>query len=138
MPNTPPNLMANGTINVCRFVKLDTTTDNKCVQATANSKIIGVAQEGSNKAPLSDVVSTNYAAEAGEELRLFGDGDVCLLEAGDVVTVGDLLKSDSVGRGVPVAGGSTVEYTGAVALQAAAAAGVKIQVQVQIGNLTTV
>ena len=131
MPNTPPNLMANGAIRPSRFVQLDTSADKKVIEGTANCKLIGVAHEGTNYPPLSDLSITAYAAEAGEYLKMYGDGDVCLLEAGDAITMGDRLKSDSAGRGVAIATtGTTIQQFGAVALQTASAAGEKILVQV--------
>lgn len=131
MPNTPPHLMANGNIRPSRFVKLDTSADKKVVEGTANAQIIGVSMEGTNYPPLNDLSITAYAAEAGQYMQMYGDGDVCLLEAGDAITMGDRLKSDSAGRGVAIAtSGTTIQQIGAVALQTAAAAGELILVQV--------
>ena len=133
MPATPPHLMANGDINPCRFVKLDTSGDHYGVQATANSQIIGVSMEGTNYPPLSDVTVSTLAASQGQYFKLFGDGEACLLEAGAAVSMGDRLKSDSVGRGVAIATtGTTNQNMGAVAMAAAAAAGEKIPVQVLV------
>ncbi len=128
MPNTPPQLIAGGTIYTCRFVKVSTAADDTCLQGSANCETIGISQSGSNKAPLSDVVSTNYAAESGETLEIYGDGDVCLLEAGAVITRGALLASDGNGCGTTATAGQNV---GAIALQSASASGVKIRVQVR-------
>ncbi len=131
MPNTPPNLMANGNIYPCRFVKLDTSADFKVIQATANSDILGVSQEGSNYPPLSDLSVSAYAAQAGQNIRLFGDGDVCLVTAGGVITRGDKLKSDANGKAVSIATtGTTLQKYGGIALQSAAAEDEKILIQV--------
>ncbi len=128
MPSTPPQLVARGNIKPSRFVMLDTANDHSGLQATANAEIAGVAQEGSNQAPLSDLVMTTYAAQAGESFRLFGDGDECLIEAGSAIVRGDRLKADSDGRGVPIASsGTTLQNIGAVAQASAAAAGEKIR-----------
>lgn len=124
MPNTPANLMANGTIRPSRFVKGDITADFKCLEADANDEVIGVSMEGSNYPPLSDLVSTTNAATQGQYVKLYGEGDVCLLEAGAAVTRFDKLKSDADGRGVAIASsGTTLQNIGARALQSAAAAG---------------
>lgn len=131
MPNTPMNLMANGDIYPSRFVKPDVSADFKCLQATANSDIIAVSQVGSNYPPLSDLVTDAKAAEADQWIQLFGDGDTCLVEAGDAITRGAKLKSDAVGRAVSIAAaGTTLQNYGAVALQSATAAGELILVQV--------
>lgn len=139
MPNTPPNLMAAGNIYPSRFLKMSSTAF-KCEQAAANGVVIGVSQEGTNYPPINDTLITiaGYAAIAGQNIRIFGEGDECLLELGDTVTAGQLLKSDANGKGVPIltnAGASTPQYYGARALQGGAS-GEKIRVQVTIGTLT--
>jgi hypothetical protein len=131
----PPQLQANGNIYPSRFVQIDTTAPNKCKQAAANSKIIGVSQVGTNYPPLSDLTVSAYAAAAGQNVELFGIGQVCHIEAGDVVTAGDYLKSDSVGRGVPIlTTGTTLQRYGAIALEAATAAGQMIRCYVFFGS----
>lgn len=117
MANTPSSYLAGGTIRTARFVKI--TAAHTVSEADANEKVAGISQVGSNKAPLSDLVSTNYAAEVGEQLQTYGPGDECLITAGDTITAGDRLKSDADGQGVPVAGtGTTLQEYGAIALDA--------------------
>ncbi len=131
MPNTPPTLMAAGDILPSRFVKL--TGDHKAQQAGDNDVVIGVAQEGGNRPPLSDLVTTVKAAESGQTFQLYGDGDVCLVEAGAAIQPGDRLKSDANGRAVPIATtGTTIQNIGAIALEAASAAGELVRCQVKI------
>lgn len=116
---------ASGNISPSRFVTL--SGEQTVAQAGDNQEIIGVAQEGSNKAPLQDYVSTVYAAETGQQLEVYSTGELCLVEAGAAITAGQLLKSDSQGRAVPVATtGTVIQNYGAVALQSATAAGQKI------------
>lgn len=130
MPHASPNLVARGNISPCRFVMLDTATDNGATQATANAEVIGISCEGADRPPLADLITTNYAARDGETFRLHGDGDITTLEAGDTVTAGDNLKSDSSGRGVPIATtGTTIQKIGAKALESGTV-GEKIRVQV--------
>jgi hypothetical protein len=132
MPNTPPNLVAGGNIYPCRFVKLSTSYDMTALQAGANESVIGVSQEGTNYPPLSDLTVSAYAAADGQNMRMYGEGDICMIEAGDVITRGGKLKADSVGRGVPIlTTGTTRQNIGAIALQSAAAAGEKILCQVR-------
>ena len=131
MPNTPVHLKAGGDIYPCRFVMLDTSADHTGLQATANGVIIGVAQEGSNYPPLNDLVTTHKAATSGEYFRLYGDGDQCLVEAGEAFDRGTRLKADANGKAVAIlTTGTTRQNIGAVALASAAAAGEKIPVQV--------
>lgn len=132
MPNTPPNLVAGGNIYPCRFVKLSTSYDMTALQAGDNEDAIGVSQEGTNYPPLSDITVSGYAASSGQNMRMFGLGDVCLVEAGDVIVRGAKLKSDTNGKAVTIAStGTTVQKVCAIALQSAAAAGEKILCQVR-------
>ncbi len=131
MPNTPPNLMASGNIYPSRFVQIDSSYAKKVKLGSANCQCLAVAHEGTNYPPLNDLSLTAYAAQDGEYIKIYGDGDVCLLEAGDAITTGGRLKSDSVGRGVAIATtGTTIQQFGAVALESADAAGEMILVQV--------
>ena len=131
MPSTPPQLMADNTIGVSKFVKFD-ATEGKANLATANSQNIGVSQEGTRIAPLSDLVSATEAAQAGEMFRLYGQGDICLVECGTTVAYGDKLVSDANGDAEPMAtSGATLEQISGVALQAGVD-GEKILIQVQL------
>jgi len=119
------SLRATGNIGPSRFVTI--SGEQTANQAGDNQDVLGVAQEGSNKAPLQDYVSTVYAAQAGEQLEVYSAGELCLVEAGAAITAGQLLKSDASGRAVAVATtGTVIQNYGAVALQGAAAAGQKI------------
>jgi hypothetical protein len=132
MPNTPPLLVAGGDIYPSRFVTMSTSEDNTGIQSTANSEIIGISQVGTNYPPLSNIITPpTVAAEDGQPFRLFGDGEQCLVEAGGVITNGELLKADGDGKAVEIATtGTTIQNYGAVALQSASADGVMILVQV--------
>jgi hypothetical protein len=134
MPNTPPRLVAGGTINPCRFVKMSTAADDRCLEADANEDVIGVSYEGGKYAPLSDLVTTNPHAIAGDPVGLYGDGDQCLLELGADAVRGNKLKSDADGKGVPIATtGTTLQRYGAMALESGKS-GEKIRVFVQLGS----
>jgi len=148
MPNTPPNLMAGGNIYPSRFVMLDSSNGFKCVQATASpvNKLIGISQEGTDYPPINDtdhITVAGYAAVSGEGIRIYGDGDCCLLEivSGQTITPGQFLIPDSNGKGTAVGTGATTQHVGAVALQATTAtsiAGEKIMVQVKVTPYTYV
>ena len=115
---------ASANITPSRFVTLSGA--KTVAQAGDNGEIIGVAQEGSNKAPLQDMVSTVYAAETGQSLEVYSTGEVCLVEAGGTINAGNLLKSDSQGRAVAIAtSGTMMQNSGAIAL-AGGATGEKI------------
>ena len=136
MPSTPPQIMARGDIHTCRFVKIDPATDQSALECGANIRPIGISYEGSDYPPLSDVAVSDHAARDARYMGLYGEGDICLIEAGDAVVRGNLLKADANGRGVPISiVGAVTEHYGAVALQSAAALGEKIRCQVTIGAM---
>jgi hypothetical protein len=128
-------LVARGNILPSRFVRLDTASENGCVQAGDNTDVIGIAQAGTNKPQVTGLVDATYAAESGQQVMVAGLGSICLLEAGGTVTPGQYLKSDSQGRGVAVAtSGTTIQNYGAIALQGGSS-GDKIRVMVIIGKV---
>lgn len=136
MSQTGPQLVANGNIRPFRFVKIDTTAGNSHfgLEADANDKLIGVCGGETNQPPLSDLVSTNYHAQAGQHIKLHPDGEETLLQLGGTVVQGDRLKSDNDGQGVVIATtGTTIQHYGAIALEAGDS-GERIRVQVLIGS----
>ena len=92
MPITSPNVLANGNIFPSTAVMPDTTVagGNNVVQATANARCLGIAYEGSREAPIPSV-TTPYAAQQGDAIKIYGDGDECLALLGGSVAVGDFL-----------------------------------------------
>ena len=134
MPNTPPRLVAGGTIYPCRFVKMSGVADDRGLQATANDVLIGVSYDGGKFSPLSDLVTDNPHAQAGDSIGLYGDGEQCLLELGDTVVRGNRLKADADGKGVAIATtGTTIQQYGAIALESGIA-GDKARVFVLLGS----
>lgn len=131
MPNTPITIKAGGNISPSRFVMFDTSNDFTGLQATANARTIGVSQRGTRNAPISDVADSGYAAISGDTIQLYGPGDNgVLLELGDTVVRGGLLKADANGKGVPIATtGTTIQQIGARALQSGSS-GERIQVEI--------
>jgi hypothetical protein len=128
MPTNGPQLLANGNIAPCRFVKIDTGagTDDY-------AHVIGVSGQGTNQPPLSDLISTQFHAQAGDPIRVHPDGDVCLLEIGAAVTQDQRLKADVNGAGVPIAtSGAALQQIGAIALESSTVVGSRIRVQVKI------
>lgn len=125
-----PNLVAKGNILPSRFVKFDGTNDYGVIQGTANARVAGIASEAGRECPLPSV-STMYAAQSGDPIHVYGDGEQCLLELNDTVVPGAVLKSDGNGYGVNWdVTGTTTQEGGAVALQGGVA-GDKIRVQVK-------
>lgn len=135
MPNTPPRLVAGGNINPCRFVKMSTAADDRCLECDANEAPIGISYPEGRYAPQSDIVVTNYHAIAGDSVGLYGDGDQCLLELGSGgATRGGRLKADADGKGVAIATtGTTIQNFGAIALESGSE-NEKIRVFVLLGS----
>jgi hypothetical protein len=128
---TSPNLIANGTIACSTFVKVDSSTSFKCIQAAANTDWpIGISQEWADAAPIPGA-STN-AAVAGEQVKIYGLGDICLLQSTTAGwTAGDKLTSNSTGQGVTASGSNVF---GAIALETISGSALG-RVQVIIGLL---
>ncbi len=107
MPTVNPTYIAGTTINPCRIVTMtpaiaDTHTTTPTAAFTVwpalsgDDEPVGISQEGT-----SDWQSTD-AAGAGEQIRIFGPGEVCLLELGANTTVGQYVMATTGGKGTPV------------------------------------
>jgi hypothetical protein len=120
------NFLANGTINPSVFVKIDSSSNERVIQAAANSDFpIGVSQQGTKNFPTPG--GTTYAAQAGDQIQVYGPTDICLLTIGTAgVTAGDSLTSDGNGNGVTASGSQIV---GAIALETVGGGGLaRVQV----------
>lgn len=133
MPLYNPAFVASGNISPARFVKISGEFSvAQCTDGTASAgdAVIGVSQEGSLAPPgIAEALGgsqTYYAATSGKTLKVFGLGDVCVVEAGASITAGNLVKSDANGKAVP---GSSGDNSGGVALQSVVA-GEKCLIQV--------
>lgn len=130
------NFVAAGNIAPCRFVTRS-GAGNSVVQADAGSvaegdPVIGISQQGQrniNWAPLQD----GYCAIDGENLRVYQEEEVCLLELGGTIAFGQYLKSDANGKGVIA--DTDKDRFGAIA-QEAGVSGQQIKVQVRIGMMS--
>ena len=149
----PSPRKANGTIPPCRFVSIDPTTAHGTdYNATSDFKVIedivvaqpilGVSQESSDWPPITDIHITNngYAAIAGEDLKVYGVGEECLIELGgtlQVVHAGSMLKNNGTTDGKAlsvdtVTNTATAQFYGGFALQHGVS-GDKIKMLVQPG-----
>lgn len=126
-------LVANGNISPAVFVKLDTANDDYVLQSTAGTSshgdpTIGVSGVDTDRAPLSDLIATQYHAQQGEPCRVYQAGEICLLTIGAAVTVGQRLKSDANGNGIPESADG--DYCGAVSLESSTVVGSQVRVVV--------
>lgn len=118
-----PALIANGTVNPYRFVRIETTAgspttvnDNYGLQASAASdNVVGVS-DGSTRR-----FDATAHATAGDPITLQG-GDVVLVECGGAVARGGRVQTDSDGKAVSavVTAGPAFRYQGYVALETGA------------------
>lgn len=132
-----PRLRAGGNINPAVFVKLSAAAPHTALQAGSGDRVIGVSQQGTKLAQGLLGVSNTYAAQSGDEMDMFGDGDITRLTLGSGgCAAGDLLVSDANGCGVTASNvGTAVQWVGAIALEDGNA-GEKVEVQVKILPVT--
>ena len=121
--------VAGGTIAPSRFLTPSTSADNTVLQATANSKIVGISQKGTRRTPYSTLDDGN-AAIVNEPLHVFGPPETAPLELGGTVTQGDYLEADANGKGITCS--TDGHFYGAIAPQAGASGDI-IEVQVMLG-----
>lgn len=107
-----PNLVAGGDINPFRFVVLSGAYTGTQAGA-ASKKIVGVT-DGSVR-----LFNATLNAIAGDEISIQPTNTV-QVEAGDLITAGAFITSDSSGRAVTATTGQTAFY---LALEGATAAG---------------
>jgi hypothetical protein len=120
MAHVGPAFIAAGNISPSRFVKMS-TGNNSAVQASAaTDSLIGIAQESAKQPPIPQVTGTQYAAEEGDNVRVYTAGESnVLLELGTGgCTAGARLTADSDGKGVVATAANIV---GAIAMTAGAA-----------------
>ena len=129
MADANPQFIADGNIKPMRFVKAQTTKDNRVLQAGSGDKPIGISQPQERNPPWSSL-QDGYAAAQDETLRVFGLQEVCWLVCGGTVTAGDYLKPDTDGKGVTSS--SDGDLYGAQALESGTT-GQQIRVQVLLG-----
>lgn len=125
--------IATGDIYPARFVKAG-AGGFSVTQCGANDPVFGVSQFGTNGPPIPGV-TFDKAATVGQTLRVHKPGEQCFVQAGAAITSGNRLKADADGKGIPLAGGTTAEQFGAVALQDAST-GEFCAVEVVIGAYT--
>lgn len=93
-----PSYVAGGNIAPSRFTE-HTATEGQVTQCGNTEKMNGVSQQGTRRTPHEDI-DDGYAAISGENIRVYGPGEICWLEAGGTVAVDDRLGSDADGKGV--------------------------------------
>lgn len=137
MSGTNPNFLADGDINPSRFVGPSLSNPNRVVQCDPfgdggkSAAPIGVSQQGTKAAPIPS--ASTLAAAQGDPIKVYGDGEQCLLEYGGTVTQGDYLVPDTDGKAVTMQTSGEVQSYGAIALESGSS-GDKRRVLVKIGK----
>lgn len=130
MPLLNPSYKATEALVPSIFVTGDTANPFYCKVASGYTvPILGVVHDGSRTAPIPDV-ATVYAANAGETVRVHGEGDTCRVKLGGTVAAFDLLTATTGGTAVTCSTG----YFGAQALEDGDA-GESIRCQVKFGKI---
>jgi hypothetical protein len=132
--------VANGNISASVFVYAATsvsaaTATNQFAVSVATgtgTPIVGISQMGT-RGPVGTPFDTGYAAADGDQIMVFDNTyeDECLLILGQPVTAGQLLTSDSSGRGIPTS--ATGQWFGAMAKQTQSTTGVPARVRPYFG-----
>ena|SRR5579859_2244988 len=122
--------IAGGNIAPSVFVTPDTTVPGgQVVQAAATDKVVGISQPGTRQAPLPGL-DDGYCAIATQGLVVYDENDVCWLQIGGTVTVGDFLKPTTGGVGITTT--TDGDFYGARALESGVS-GDLINVEVRFG-----
>lgn len=123
-------MVAGGNINPSTFVFIS-ATDTVSQASGTNSPLAGISQEFSALAPIPG--ASNLAAASGNLVKVFGPGEICLLNAtSSGWTAGATLTSDPNGNGVTA--GAT-DRIGAVAIETLTSAGLgRVQVVPYVTN----
>lgn len=90
--STGRSAMANGDIAPFVAVMIDTTVDNRLIQATAGAQAIGISGKGRRYAPWS-AIDDGLLAKQNEVFNYFGVGEENVpAKLGGTVAAGDRLK----------------------------------------------
>jgi hypothetical protein len=127
MPLNNMSYVAGHDILSCRFVKRSASVDNAVVYATDGAAaIVGITFNGTKDAPIP-LNTTNWLAETGDPVRVYGPGDRCEVELGETITAANLnLTATADGKAVAANSG---DFVAAIA-ERAASSGEKVWVQV--------
>src|SRR5437660_1147894 len=94
---TSPNFVASGNISPATFVTV--SGSNTVAQSGAGDVPVAIAQNWTNAAPVAN--ASTYAAASGDQITVFGLGNVCLLQSSTAGwTAGNTLKPNASGAGI--------------------------------------
>jgi hypothetical protein len=131
MQSTQRTFVASANVRPSRFVRL--SGENKMAESGQNLIAYGVSHEGTVDPPIPGMTD-RFAARTGMEMLVYGPGDTCEVEAGDVINVASgpvYLKPDNQGRAVPA--GAEQLYS-AEAITSATAAGQRVKCTIVRGT----
>lgn len=121
--------IAGGTINPFSFIQGNPGVMLGALQCTgAGVEILGIAPEWTNtimgtQNQVSNVPQGYPAAVAGQGIRVYEDGEDCMVMVGSGYTVmpDNLLVSDASGNAIPLTIGTNTNWIGARAIEAGVA-----------------
>ena len=142
MPLNNPSFRAGGDILPSRFVRISA---DFTVIAAINATFfpIGISQDGTKFPEATDgfgAGAQTIAAASGDQIRVFGASDTCLLEVdntGSNITFGTLLSAGAAGIGVLATNTAAVDFVGAIALEAPPAGLANALIRVQVTQFVT-
>jgi len=115
-----PNWMAAGNILPSVFITPYTSGDNRVIQATLNSMVVGISHPDTRQAPIPS--ASTYHAISGDPVAAYGPGEQGLLSYGGSITRGARIKSDANGAGITIGTTGIAQNQGAIALESGSAA----------------
>lgn len=117
--------VANGDINVNRFVTLVAGTKYRVVQSGANGQVVGVSSDRARRPTITGTLSaTTLAASVDEQLDIEQIGGLAWVIAAEAVVENALVKSDADGKAVNIASsGVTMQFAAGIVMVGAANAG---------------
>lgn len=121
------SFLANATIAPSVFVILDPSSSEKVVTCSASTAYpVGISQQGTKAFPTP--AGNTDAANVGDQIQVYGPGDVCLIQTASAVTAGNLLASNTTGQAIVAPAGSS-SIMGAIALETLSSSGLcRVQV----------
>lgn len=135
MAATSPNFVVSGNIRRSTFVKQ--ISDYTVAQAGSGDQPIGVSFEGQEFPPgMSDYFAgtvdqdTQYAGVSGYPMRVYGLGEICLIQAGAAIVTGNPLIPTTNGLAIPWVATGGLQYPAAIALESTTVSGAYIRCQV--------
>ena len=119
MPGETIQAKAAGPIHVCAFITPSNTHNNTWAEAEDGSlPPLGITSEAAHDVPTGFNVNTDLAAvSAGDQIRYYPPGSVCLLKCSGGWTAADVIVPVANGAGATFPGIFPIKWSGAIAIE---------------------